>query len=153
VIQTVFLDSGPLGLVTKPLRATEVIAINKWVRTLDRAGVRIVVPEIADYEIRRELIRAGATAGIARLDAFNTARQDRYLPISTGAMLRAADLWAEARNRGYATADPKAIDGDVILAAQVLVMGLLTSEFIVATDNVGHLSRYVPAAEWRNITP
>lgn len=113
----------------------------------------MIVPEIADYEIRRELIRAGATAAVARLDAFLAARPGRYLPITTSAILKAAALWAEARNKRYATADPKALDGDVILAAQALVMGLPTSEFIIATDNVGHLSRYAPAEEWRKITP
>lgn len=153
MIQAVFLDTGPLGLVTKPLRATEVIAINHWARDLNDAGVKVIVPEIADYEIRRELLRANAAAGIARLDAFIAAMADRYLAITTDAMRKAAELWAEARNRGYATADPKALDGDVILAAQVLMLGLPTSDFVVATDNIGHLSRYVPAEEWRKITP
>ncbi|HZT42316.1 MAG TPA: hypothetical protein VFA07_09000 [Chthonomonadaceae bacterium] len=139
--------------MTKPLRAADVIAINGWVSSLIQAGVRIYVPEIADYEVRRELLRTGATAGIARLDAFNAAQPDRYLPLTTAAVRLAANLWAEARNKGYATADPKALDGDVILAAQAIILGLPKSDFIIATDNLSHLSRYVPAEEWRNIKP
>jgi len=55
-------------------------------------------------------------------------------------MLRAAELWALARNRGTPTADPKELDGDVILAAQAEQV-----RAVVATDNVGHLSRFVQA--------
>jgi predicted nucleic acid-binding protein len=152
VIRAVFLDSSPLGIVTQKQGIPEADACRQWVRTLGRAGVRIFVPEIADYEIRRELIRTGATAGIARLDTLIAGDPDAYLPLTTAAMRKAAALWAEARNRGYATADPKALDGDVILAAQAIMMGFPTSEFIVATDNVRHLSRYVPADEWGKIT-
>jgi predicted nucleic acid-binding protein len=63
-------------------------------------------------------------------------------------MLRAAELWADARRRGNPTADPKELDADVILAAMALEAGA-----IVATENVGHLSRYVTAKHWRDIAP
>jgi hypothetical protein len=59
----------------------------------------------------------------------------------------ALELWAGARRSGQPTADPKALDGDVILAAQVEQVG-----GIVATDNARHLSRYVEAREWREIS-
>jgi predicted nucleic acid-binding protein len=152
MIRVIVLDTGPLGIVTKPLKAAEVIAINQWVMDCVANGKSVFVPEMADYEIRRELIRSTNTAGIARLDTFNAA-PGRYLPLTTAAMRKAADLWAEARNKGYATADPKALDGDVIVAAQALTAGYADSEIIVATDNVAHLSRYVNADLWRNITP
>ena len=77
----------------------------------------------------------------------------RYLPITTGVMLNAADLWAQVRNAGIATADIHALDGDVIVAAQALSLALAPSEFVVATQNVKHLSRFVPANLWTNITP
>ncbi len=109
-----------------------------------------MVPEIADYEIRRELIRAGKLAGIRKLDALKTAIA--YLPITTEAMLKAAELWARARQQGRPTADPKEIDGDVILAAQATVLTEIEGdEVIVATTNVGHLSLFVDAREWRLI--
>ena len=40
----------------------------QWLTSLPLKGYQIVLPEIADYEVRRELIRAGKKAGIKRLD-------------------------------------------------------------------------------------
>jgi len=40
------------------------------------------------------------------------------------------------------------LDCDVILAAQAL-----TENGIVATENVGHLSLFVEAKDWRDILP
>src|SRR5271157_3741961 len=57
-----------------------------------------------------------------------------------------------ARNAGYATADDSALDCDVILAAQALLVAEDGFEVIVATRNVGHLGRFVDAREWQTIT-
>jgi predicted nucleic acid-binding protein len=116
-----------------------------WFGSLLAAGTPIFVPEIADYELRRELIRAGLSRSIERLNALK--RELRYLPLTTRTMLRAAQLWAEARNRGTPTADPKELDGDVILAAQAEQV-----KAIVATDNVGHLARFVRARNWEDLS-
>lgn len=149
LINAIILDAGPLGMATNPRPSEVSEACNKWLQDLLDTRRRVIVPEIADYEVRRELIRAGKTRGLARLNA--TGRLAEYLPLTTGSMRLAAELWARARHEGVPTADDKAIDGDVILAAQALSIGLLASEFIVATDNVAHLSRYVPAARWQDI--
>ena len=106
-----------------------------------------MVPEIADYEVRRELIRARRTAGIARLDALID--QVEFLAITTSAMRRAAMFWAEARQQGRPTAADPALDGDVILAAQAATLD--RARVIVATTNVRHLSRFVPAKLWAEI--
>jgi predicted nucleic acid-binding protein len=140
----VVLDAGPLGMISNP-NAT---GINRdcyeWMERLLVDGFDIRVPEIADYEVRRELLRANKSEGIARLDLLkNTVG---YLPITTSIMLEAARLWAQARSIGMPTADPKALDCDVILAAQALDV-----DGIVASDNVGHLSRFVIAKGWRDI--
>ncbi|MEG3847308.1 hypothetical protein QT971_10845 [Microcoleus sp. herbarium19] len=108
-----------------------------------------MLPEIADYEVRRELIRADKMAGISRLDQLKIGI--KYLPISTETMLLAAQLWAEARRRGRPTADPKALDADVILAAQAILVANEGHEVIIATTNVGHLSQFIDAREWRQI--
>lgn len=106
-------------------------------------------PEIVDYEVRRELLRAGKVAGIRKLDLLKA--QLIYLPITTEAMLKAAELWAEARKRGRPTADPNALDGDVILAAQAALVTEEGNEVIIATTNIGHLSQFVDAREWQLI--
>lgn len=150
---TVFLDTGPLGLITNPNRPPNAAACLQWAVDMMTAGHRLLVPAIADYEVRRELERAGKTRGIAALDAWNTAYPDRYLPLSDSALRLGAKLWAQARNAGMATADPKELDGDVLIAAQALDTGLAPSDFIIATVNVGHLALFAPADLWTNITP
>ena len=71
------------------------------------AGHKIIVPAIADFELRRELTRLGNASSLTSLDAFNTAILDRYLPLHDSALKRAAILWAQARNLGSLPADPK----------------------------------------------
>ena len=106
-----------------------------------------MVPEIADYEVRRELIRARRSVGIDRLDAF--INRVEYLAITTSAMRQAAEFWAEARQQGRPTAADPALDGDVILAAQAATLS--RDRVIVATTNVRHLSRFVPAELWSDM--
>lgn len=142
---TVFLDAGPLGLVTNPKKTPDTIAAAQRVFGMEAAGHRFIVPAIADEEVRRELVRAGKTRGIARLNIFNAAEPDRFLSATDAALLLGADLWARARNAGTATADSKELDADVLIAAQALHMGLPPSDFIIATGNVGHLAQFAPA--------
>jgi predicted nucleic acid-binding protein len=147
--RAVLLDAAPLGLLTAPPRRPAARDCALWLAGLMKAGSRIIIPEIADYEVRRELIRAGKTRSVRRLDAL--AQATEYLPITTAAMRRAAELWAQARQQGQPTAKDNTIDADMILAAQALTLGI--PEVIVATTNVGHLSRFVPADDWQNIVP
>jgi predicted nucleic acid-binding protein len=74
-----------------------------------------------------------------------------YLPITTAAMRRAAELWAIARQTGQPTAGDNTIDADVILIAQAQTLGV--PGVVIATTNVGHLSRFTAAELWANITP
>jgi predicted nucleic acid-binding protein len=148
VARLVLLDSGPLGLLTAPPHKVASLGCGKWLESQIEAGYRVVVPEITDYELRRELLRAGKTASVRRLDALAYATE--YLPISTAAMRRAAEVWARARQQGQPTAADNTIDADMILVGQAEAMGL---PFIIATTNVGHLSRFVAADLWQNIVP
>jgi predicted nucleic acid-binding protein len=140
------LDSGPLGMVSQPRPATEIAT---WLGQLVIAGVDVVVPEIADYEVRRELIRANRSRGIRRLDELK--HELGYLPIDTGVMLRAAELWAEARKRGRPTAGNESLDADVILAAQAET--IRHGSVVVASTNPKHIKRFVAAEHWRDIQP
>jgi hypothetical protein len=97
------------------------------------------------------LIRAGATSGLRRLDKAKAGFD--YAPITTDVMLKAAELWAQARNRGLPTAPPEALDCDVILAASALLIAGPGDTVTVATDNVGHLAQFVDAQPCEQILP
>jgi predicted nucleic acid-binding protein len=146
---TIILDTGPLGLVTNPKLSAQSVACAQWLQSHITAGSRAIIPEIADYEVRRELLRANKSKGIARLD--DLAKILEYLPINTTAMRQAAQLWAQARQQGQPTAGDKTIDGDMILVAQAINLGVL--DVVIATTNVGHLSRFVAAELWQSIAP
>ncbi len=96
------------------------------------AGVPVLVPEISDYEVCRELLRAGKSRGLSRLDQL--ARDLGYLPITT--------------------ASDESLDADVILAAQATILNEHTDDdVVIATTNPRHLSRFVDARVWQEIAP
>jgi predicted nucleic acid-binding protein len=150
-MRLVFLDSKPLGMLANPGRNPDAGRCQRWARDLLAAGVRVFVPEICDYEVRRKLIHIGATAALARLDRLKLGFD--YAPITTDMMLRAAELWAVARHAGLPTAAPEAIDGDCLLAATALVVGSAGDQVTVATDNVKHFALFVAALPWDQIVP
>ncbi len=121
------------------------------VRGLLENGVIVEIPEIADYEVRRELMRAGKSRSVQRLDEL--ASEIGYRSLSTAAMREAASLWARARNEGNPTASAEALDADVILAAQTSEASQEAGDAMVATTNPRHLSRFVDAHYWQQIEP
>jgi predicted nucleic acid-binding protein len=146
----IILDSGPLGMVTNPRASGLTLDCQLWLDRQIQARSIILIPEIADYEVRRELIRAGRLRGVRQLDQLKAALE--YIPLTTEMMVKAAELWAEVRQQGLPTADPNALDGDVILAAQTLITRQQRQqEIIIATTNVGHLSRFTIAQDWQAI--
>jgi predicted nucleic acid-binding protein len=148
----IVLDSGPLGDACRKRGHSDVERLTLWLHQATANGAILAIPEIADYEVRRGLLWEGATDGIRRLDLL---RDDlrHYIPISTEAMRMAAELWADARRRGIATADEREIDADVILAAQAICFSGLQDRLVVATYNDRHLSRYLDAHHWNAISP
>ena len=58
VERAIVLDTGPIGLVTNPKLSSQGVACNQWLQAHLKAGNRVVVPEIADYEVRRVLLLA-----------------------------------------------------------------------------------------------
>jgi predicted nucleic acid-binding protein len=141
VIETVVLDAGPLGMLAHPRANPEIVDV---FRAMASRHVKMYLPEIADYEVRRSLLQRDLTKSIERLDQLK--QNMHYLPINTRAMLRAAQLWAHLRKKGLPTADPKSLDGDVILVAQAEQVGAA-----IVTENVSHLAIMWQAVEWREI--
>ena len=88
----IVLDSAPLGLLCDPRPRPNPLACRQWMADVIAAGHRFVVPEIADYEIRRELLRLGRASSIHALDALAPQTQIEYLPLATSMMRRAAEL-------------------------------------------------------------
>ena len=148
-----FLDSDPLGLLTYPQRSAEVVGVAEWLSRCLLNGSRVMVPAIVYYELKRELLRARKTFGLGRLDAIVNAAPDRYLPLSDQALRLAAELWAQSRQTGRPTAEPQALDIDILIAAQALSLGAAPSDVVIATTNAKHLSQFVAARHWSEILP
>ena len=132
------LDAGLLGRICHP-RLYD--AAKVWLDSTLRAGHEVYVPEVADYELRRELLRIGATASLRRLDLLT--REATYLPIDTAVMREAARLWADLCGKGLPIGAPEALGADAILAAQALRV-----DGTVVTTNPRHVARMVLTLAW-----
>lgn len=154
----IILDAYPLGnAAIAPARPgappTSSQGCRQWMTDCERAGSTLLVPAIAYYEEVREMERRQATRQITRLQNF-CFDPARFIPLTTDHLTAAAKLWGQVRRQGQPTSDRHSLDGDVILAAQVLSLGLPSSQYVVATRNAQHLVRFgFPAEEWQNITP
>ncbi len=136
-------------MIVHPSATGEPRECKQWLETVLMRGLSVYVPEVADYELRRELLRIKSMKSIARLDELKTTLN--YAAITTPTMLKAAELWAAARSAGTPTADDKELDVDVVLAAQSALLLRPGDHVIVATTNVGHLSLFMDARPWRDI--
>lgn len=76
----IVIDSGLLGLLTNPRRTPEVVACDRWLRNVLDGGARVVVPDVADYEIRRELLPVRKMKGGHPMGMFDNLRVDSPLP-------------------------------------------------------------------------
>jgi predicted nucleic acid-binding protein len=145
--RVVLLDSTPMGLLSHPRSYGE---IARWTMGLINKGIVIAHPEIVDYELRRELVRLGKRGSIERLDRLR--RELRFLKLESEVLIRAADLWAEARKRGRPTAPDDDLDVDMILAAQAQMLEDQGDVVTVASENTRHLSLFVDARSWQDIS-
>ena len=57
----VIFDAGPLGILVNPNNTSKPVAIRAWVAALLQAGRRVIIPEIADYEVAGNLSGSAAT--------------------------------------------------------------------------------------------
>jgi toxin FitB len=145
--KVILLDTNPLSQVTHPKTEPK---IQQWLQSLKKEETVIRVPEIADYELRRELLRQGKQKSIDRL---NKLSQICLIPINSETMKKAAQLWAWVRNQGNPTASNDSLDGDVILAAQAILQLKIFDNVTVVTTNLKHISRFesegISIADWQ----
>jgi predicted nucleic acid-binding protein len=95
------LDTGVLGYICHPRKFQDV---RGWFQGLvqRRPPPVIFLPGIADYELRRELLRIHATTGLWKLDHLR--RITTYVPLDDDTVQLAAEMWATARLQGTPTA-------------------------------------------------
>jgi predicted nucleic acid-binding protein len=149
----ILLDSSPLALACRRRGHPRGDTCQRWLDTIRFSGIRVIIPEIADYEVRRELIRRDSRTGLTRLDFLAT--QLAYDPLTTPIMRKAAEFWADLRRRGLPTAGDESLDADAILAAQAALIGNPGDTVTVATSNSRHLGRFpgIDARDWPSISP
>ena len=111
---------------------------------LVKSGRTIVIPEVADYEVRRALILAGLSKSVQRLDQLNNLLD--YMPLTTAHMRHATQLWANCRMAHRPNSDPKRLDGDVIIATQALAI-----DGEIVTENADDFSLLVDAIRWQDL--
>jgi predicted nucleic acid-binding protein len=147
----VILDSGVLHTLISNSKVKEVTDCQDWFYYLLSRSALVVTSAICNYEVKRELIRRKKAPEINNLNQLKTLIE--LLPVDEPTLELAAELWAEARNKGMPTADDLSLDVDVIICAQYQ---LLAEEYpgryiVIATTNVKHLSRFSEAKEWEDI--
>jgi len=146
----ILLDTGPLGLITHPKASAENRKCLLWMAKLVNQGAQFYVPEISDYELRRELLRRDAKNALKRLDELIA--KIGFAPIKSSVVRKAAEFWAHARNIGKKTADDKAIDGDMFLVAHAVDLQNSGESVVIATTNTKHISLFADARLWQDIS-
>lgn len=134
------LDTGVLGQIVHPRRYADV---REWMSRAVGAH-EVLVSEVCDYELRRELLRLGARRSLSHLDELS--RELGYLPVTTATWRSAARLWALARRVGRPASSPDSLDGDVLLAAQAR-----SEDATIVTMNARHFELFAAAVDWRDI--
>ncbi len=150
----IMLDSGPLGLIVRAPSMPHVVRCLTWLNTISANGATVVIPEIAHYEVRRELFRIRAIVSLRRLEYYlDPSGGLMHLTLSTDAMIKAAKFWALLRQSGVPTSSPEALDGDAILAGQAALAGQPGDTVTIATTNLAHLNRFpgIDARVWDQI--
>lgn len=132
------LDTSVLGRVCHPRKHLDVRA---WFlrAALDH---EMLLSEVADYELRRELIRIGSKRSIQRLDELT--REIQYVPMTTATWRTAARLWAEQRNAGRLIGS--GLDADLLIATQAR-----EEAAAVVTLNVKHFTGLVDVFSWESV--
>ncbi len=156
----VILDSNILGLIIAPLstnfekeegkykQARECIY---WFQNLLSRGAYVTVPDICDYEIRRELIRINSFESLDNLKGLRNVINFQELTFNV--LTEAAEIWAIARNSNQPNKSIQNIDVDCIIAAhwRLLKNEYPGREVIVATENIKDFQSFSDCSSWKNI--
>jgi predicted nucleic acid-binding protein len=146
------LDTNLLRRLCHPSSHADV---QEWYRgwlNYGRAGgdVEFVISAVADYELRRGYMYAldrceDARQSLAHLDKLCHVWEVQQ--VSPRNFRDAARMWADARRGGFPTAEERAVDWDILIAAQAK-----EEPAIVVTSNEKHLTCYgVDARDWHKI--
>jgi predicted nucleic acid-binding protein len=132
------LDTSVLGRICHPRKHLDVRA---WFlhALVDH---EMLLPEVADYELRRELLRLDSKRSIHRLDELT--REIQYVPMTTATWRSAAKLWAEQRRAGRPTGD--GLDADLLIATQAR-----EEAAAVVTLNEKHFVGLVDVYSWTSV--
>lgn len=141
------LDFGPLGTAGNPGRGRDAERLRAWIERESDGGSAVMVADVVVYEVRRELIRAGRGPGLRRLAEVMGGME--RIPITETAWDRAAELWAEARRRGVATAKDDALDAALLIAAVAQLAAEAGWNAVVVTGNPAHIGRFADVRDWR----
>jgi predicted nucleic acid-binding protein len=134
------LDTAVVGEICHPRKYDDVRA---WFARA-AAAHEMLLSEVADYELRRELLRIDSRRSLDRLDELT--RELRYIPVTTATWRAAARLWALQRKAGRVTAAEGGLDGDVLIAAQALA-----ENAVIVTPNTRHFDSIVRAVTWQEV--
>ena len=87
----ILLDNGPLGLIVRAPGRPHVARCLTWLRAILATGAVVVIPDIANFELRREFLRIRAVGSLRRLDyALDPSSGLDHLVVTTDAIIKAA---------------------------------------------------------------
>ncbi len=96
----ILLDSGPLGKIVRAPSKPHVVRCLAWLKTILATGAVVVIPDIAHYEVRRELLRIRAVGSLRRLDyALDPSIGFDHLTLTDDAIIKAAEYYTTRVNR------------------------------------------------------
>lgn len=133
----ILLDTGVLGKICHKKISDNVIKVLNYLQQ-QKIGLR--VPEICDYELRRNLLLENLDKSIRKLNKFR--RTARLLFFDTNTMIIASEIWADIRKQGNPTENKDSLDGDVILAAQAYQLKAYYAEVIILTTNPKDIAKF-----------
>ena len=139
----ILLDNGPLGMIVRAPSKPHVVRCLAWLKTILAAGAVVVIPDIAHYEVRRELLRIRAIGSLRRLDyALDPSSSIDHVALTTDAIIKAAEFWAFLRQSGIPASSAEALDADAILAGQAALAGQPGDTVTIAKSNPAPLNRF-----------